>query len=95
MTVPGSFDSLIAKIIITGASQQALSDRGALKELVIEGMPTVVPFHQAVLDDPFTAEDGLRRTHPLDRDRVQRADCTVRGSARRGSGANPALQGRR
>ncbi|HEX6758399.1 MAG TPA: biotin carboxylase N-terminal domain-containing protein [Propionibacteriaceae bacterium] len=61
MTVPGSFDSLIAKIIITGANRkQALQrSRRALKELVIEGMPTVVPFHLAVLDDPaFTAEDG-------------------------------------
>ena len=54
MTVPGSFDSLIAKIIITGANrQQALQrSRRALKELVIEGMPTVVPFHLAVLEDP-------------------------------------------
>ena len=66
MTVPGSFDSLIAKIIITGAHrEQALQrSRRALKELVIEGMPTVVPFHLAVLDDPaFTAEDGAFRVH--------------------------------
>jgi acetyl-CoA/propionyl-CoA carboxylase biotin carboxyl carrier protein len=66
MTVPGSFDSLIAKIIITGAHrEQALQrSRRALKELVIEGMPTVVPFHLAVLDDPaFAAEDGAFRVH--------------------------------
>jgi acetyl-CoA/propionyl-CoA carboxylase biotin carboxyl carrier protein len=66
MTVPGSFDSLIAKIIITGANrQQALErSRRALRELVIEGMPTVVPFHQAVLHDPaFTAEDGHFGVH--------------------------------
>jgi acetyl-CoA/propionyl-CoA carboxylase biotin carboxyl carrier protein len=66
MTVPGSFDSLIAKIIITGANRkQALErSRRALKELVIEGMPTVVPFHMAVLDDPaFTAEDGRFGVH--------------------------------
>jgi acetyl-CoA/propionyl-CoA carboxylase, biotin carboxylase, biotin carboxyl carrier protein len=66
MTVPGSFDSLIAKIIITGANRkQALQrSRRALKELVIEGMPTVVPFHLAVLDDPaFTAEDGRFGVH--------------------------------
>jgi acetyl-CoA/propionyl-CoA carboxylase, biotin carboxylase, biotin carboxyl carrier protein len=66
MTVPGSFDSLIAKIIITGANrQQALErSRRALQELVIEGMPTVVPFHQAVLHDPaFTAEDGHFGVH--------------------------------
>ena len=66
MTVPGSFDSLIAKIIITGANRkQALErSRRALKELVIEGMPTVVPFHLTVLDDPaFTAEDGRFGVH--------------------------------
>jgi acetyl-CoA/propionyl-CoA carboxylase, biotin carboxylase, biotin carboxyl carrier protein len=66
MTVPGSFDSLLAKIIITGANRkQALErSRRALKELVIEGMPTVVPFHLAVLDDPaFTAEDRRFGVH--------------------------------
>jgi acetyl-CoA/propionyl-CoA carboxylase biotin carboxyl carrier protein len=66
MTVPGSFDSLLAKIIITGANrQQALQrSRRALKELVIEGMPTVVPFHQAVLQDSaYTAEDGHFGVH--------------------------------
>jgi acetyl-CoA/propionyl-CoA carboxylase, biotin carboxylase, biotin carboxyl carrier protein len=66
MTVPGSFDSLIAKIIITGANRkQALErSRRALQELVIEGMPTVVPFHQAVLRDPaFTAENGHFAVH--------------------------------
>jgi acetyl-CoA/propionyl-CoA carboxylase, biotin carboxylase, biotin carboxyl carrier protein len=66
MTVPGSFDSLIAKIIITGASRrQALErSRRALSELVIEGMPTVVPFHRAVLEDPaFTAEERRFGVH--------------------------------
>ena len=61
MTVPGSFDSLVAKIIVTGADRtQALArSRRALRELVVEGMPTVLPFHRAVLDDPaFVAADG-------------------------------------
>jgi acetyl-CoA/propionyl-CoA carboxylase biotin carboxyl carrier protein len=66
MTVPGSFDSLVAKIIVTGADRtQALArSRRALAELVIEGMPTVVPFHRAVLDDPaFIAADGRFGVH--------------------------------
>jgi acetyl-CoA/propionyl-CoA carboxylase biotin carboxyl carrier protein len=66
MTVPGSFDSLIAKIIITGATRTQAVERSrrALKELVIEGMPTVVPFHRAVLQDPaYTAEDGRFGVH--------------------------------
>jgi acetyl-CoA/propionyl-CoA carboxylase biotin carboxyl carrier protein len=66
MTVPGSFDSLVAKLIVTGADrEQALArSRRALKELVLEGMPTVVPFHRAVVNDPaFTATDGTFAIH--------------------------------
>ncbi|HMR49622.1 MAG TPA: biotin carboxylase N-terminal domain-containing protein [Arachnia sp.] len=66
MTVPGAFDSLVAKIIVTGADRdQALArSRRALRELVIEGMPTVVPFHQVVLDDPaYTAPGGDFTVH--------------------------------
>ena len=61
MTIPGAFDSLVAKVIVTGADRaQAISrSRRALAELEVDGMPTVVPFHEAVLQDPaFTAVDG-------------------------------------
>uniref|UniRef100_UPI0018C8915B acetyl/propionyl/methylcrotonyl-CoA carboxylase subunit alpha n=1 Tax=Nocardioides sambongensis TaxID=2589074 RepID=UPI0018C8915B len=53
-TVPGSFDSLIAKLIVTGRDRtQALErSRRALDEFVVDGMPTVIPFHQAVIEDP-------------------------------------------
>jgi acetyl-CoA/propionyl-CoA carboxylase, biotin carboxylase, biotin carboxyl carrier protein len=66
MTVPGSFDSLVAKIIISGADRkQALErSRRALQELELEGMPTVVPFHRAVVEDSaFTAEGGRFGVH--------------------------------
>ncbi|WP_221739712.1 biotin carboxylase N-terminal domain-containing protein [Arachnia propionica] len=66
MTVPGAFDSLVAKVIVTGADRpQALARaRRALRELQIDGMPTVTPFHQAVLEDPaFTAEGGAFAVH--------------------------------
>ncbi|SEP95332.1 acetyl/propionyl/methylcrotonyl-CoA carboxylase subunit alpha [Microlunatus flavus] len=66
MTVPGSFDSLVAKIIVTGADrEQALArSRRALAELQLDGMPTVVPFDRVVLDDPaFTAADGTFGVH--------------------------------
>ena len=61
MTVPGAFDSLIGKLIITGDSREQALARAAraLDEIVIDGMPTVIPFHQAVVHDPaFTAADG-------------------------------------
>ncbi|CUR57113.1 Biotin carboxylase [metagenome] len=53
-TVPGSFDSLIAKLIVTGRDRtQALErSRRALAEFRVDGMPTVIPFHQAVTRDP-------------------------------------------
>jgi acetyl-CoA/propionyl-CoA carboxylase, biotin carboxylase, biotin carboxyl carrier protein len=59
MTVPQEFDSLIAKLIVTGASRaEALQrSRRALAEFEVGGMPTVLPFHRAVVSDPaFTAE---------------------------------------
>jgi acetyl-CoA/propionyl-CoA carboxylase biotin carboxyl carrier protein len=56
-TVAGAFDSMIAKLIVTGRDRtQALQRaRRALAELQIEGMPTVVPFHRAVVTDPAFA----------------------------------------
>ncbi len=59
MTVPQMYDSLIAKLIVTGATrEQALARaRRALAEFEVGGMPTVLPFHQAVVNDPaFTSE---------------------------------------
>ena len=72
-TVPQAFDSLIAKLIVTGASRtQALErSRRALAEFDVGGMPTVLPFHRAVVDDPAFAGRQLQRAHPLDRDRVR------------------------
>jgi acetyl-CoA/propionyl-CoA carboxylase biotin carboxyl carrier protein len=60
-TIPGAFDSLIAKLIVTGTSREQVLERSrrALDEFVVDGMPTVIPFHRSVVDDPaFTAADG-------------------------------------
>ena len=60
-TVSGSFDSMIAKLIVTGADRdQALArSRRALAELEIEGMATVVPFDRAIVSNPaFAPADG-------------------------------------
>lgn len=59
--IGGNFDSMLAKLIVTGADrEQALQRaRRALSELSIEGMPTVVPFHRVVLEDPaFVPAEG-------------------------------------
>lgn len=57
--IGGAFDSMLAKVIVTGATrQQALErSRRALDELVIDGMPTVLPFHRVVVRDPAFATD--------------------------------------
>jgi acetyl-CoA/propionyl-CoA carboxylase biotin carboxyl carrier protein len=58
-SVPQAFDSLLAKLIVTGADRaQALErSRRALADFVVEGMPTVIPFHRAVVADPAFATD--------------------------------------
>jgi acetyl-/propionyl-coenzyme A carboxylase alpha chain len=65
--IGGNFDSMLAKLIVTGADRkQALQRaRRALAELTIEGMPTVIPFHRVVLDDPAfaPAEGGEFKVH--------------------------------
>lgn len=55
--VPGTFDSMMAKLIVTGATrEQAIARaRRALAEFQIEGIASVLPFHRAVMDhDDFT-----------------------------------------
>ena len=62
-SVPGSFDSLMAKLIVTGATrEQAIARaRRALKEFRIEGLPTVLPFHRAVMAHPdFVSGDAFK-----------------------------------
>ena len=57
--ISGAFDSLLAKVIVTGVTRaQALErSRRALGEMAVEGMATALPFHRAVVDDlAFTAE---------------------------------------
>ncbi|MEY4655742.1 MAG: acetyl/propionyl/methylcrotonyl-CoA carboxylase subunit alpha [Rhodoluna sp.] len=59
--ISGSFDSMIAKLIVTGATrEQALQrSRRALAEMQVLGMPTVLPFHRKIVNDPaFTAPKG-------------------------------------
>jgi acetyl-CoA/propionyl-CoA carboxylase, biotin carboxylase, biotin carboxyl carrier protein len=59
MTVPQAFDSLLAKLIVTGATREHALERSrrALAEFDVGGMPTVLPFHRAVVrDEAFTGE---------------------------------------
>ena len=62
-TVPGLYDSMMAKLIVTGPTRAVALARArrALAEFRIEGVASVLPFHRAVAADPaFTAEEGFR-----------------------------------
>lgn len=64
--ISGNFDSMLSKLIVTGASRpQALQRaRRALEEMVVEGIPTVIPFDLAVVSDPaFAPADGPFSVH--------------------------------
>ena len=52
--ISGNFDSMLAKLIVTGATREQAIERArrALDELTLDCLPTVVPFHRAVLDEP-------------------------------------------
>ena len=59
--ISGSFDSLIAKLIVTGATREdALArSRRALDEFEVLGLPTVLPFHRDIVRNPaFAPENG-------------------------------------
>ncbi|MCX8528709.1 MAG: ATP-grasp domain-containing protein [Rhodoluna sp.] len=59
--ISGSFDSMIAKLIVTGATrEEALArSRRALAEMEVNGLPTVLPFHRKIVNDPaFIGADG-------------------------------------
>ncbi|NCW91811.1 MAG: ATP-grasp domain-containing protein [Actinobacteria bacterium] len=58
-TIGGNFDSLLAKLIVTGATRQQAIDRArrALAEFSIEGLATALPFHRAIMEDPAFTQD--------------------------------------
>ena len=82
MTVPQAFDSLIAKLIVTGATRHQAIERArrALAEFEVEGMPTVLPFHRAVVQDPaFTGEPMYVHTRWIETD--FRTELPLQGSS--------------
>jgi acetyl-CoA/propionyl-CoA carboxylase biotin carboxyl carrier protein len=59
--ISGAFDSLLAKLIVTGHSREDALERArrALDEFEVAGLPTVLPFHRKIVRDPaFVAKDG-------------------------------------
>ncbi|MFF5990354.1 acetyl/propionyl/methylcrotonyl-CoA carboxylase subunit alpha [Prauserella flavalba] len=58
--IGGQFDSMLAKVIVTGADRQQAIERSrrALGEMVADGLATVLPFHRTILDDPAFVGDS-------------------------------------
>ena len=58
-TISGAFDSMVAKLIVTGADRRQALQRAhrALAKMQVEGMPTVLPFHRTVVTDPAFAPE--------------------------------------
>ncbi len=52
-TIPPNYDSMIAKLIVTGQSREEVIVRmkRALDEFVIEGVKTTIPFHIKLMED--------------------------------------------
>ncbi|HRN28324.1 MAG TPA: biotin carboxylase N-terminal domain-containing protein [Terrimesophilobacter sp.] len=52
--ISGAFDSLLAKLIVTGATREEalMRARRALDEFEVTGLPTVLPFHRKIVRDP-------------------------------------------
>ena len=53
-TIGGNFDSLLAKLIVTGANRPQAIERArrALAEFEVDGLATALPFHRAIVEDP-------------------------------------------
>ena len=66
-TVSGAFDSMVAKLIVTGADRRQALQRAAraLREAEIVGMPSVLPFHRAVVRDPAFAPEIAGSEEPF------------------------------
>ena len=58
-TIGGNFDSLLAKLIVTGATRVEAVQRArrALSEFKVGGLATALPFHRAIMEDPAFTEN--------------------------------------
>jgi acetyl/propionyl-CoA carboxylase alpha subunit len=84
-----NFDSLLAKLIVTGRTRTEALERSrrALAEFEIDGMPTALTFHRRGRGPgvrPGGSGRGVHRAHAVDRDRVRQHHRALRGPDRRG-----------
>ncbi|WON75847.1 acetyl/propionyl/methylcrotonyl-CoA carboxylase subunit alpha [Serratia sp. UGAL515B_01] len=78
--IPGSYDSLMAKLIVTGSTreQAIVRARRALREFEIEGVASVLPFHRAVMADADFTEQFAVHTRWIETDFAERIEFAPR-----------------
>ncbi len=93
--IGGAFDSMLAKLIVTGRTRREAIERSrrALDEFVVDGMPTVLPFHRAVVRDeafaPSTDAPFTVHTRWIETEFDNTVEAYAGGSA---DGAEPELR---
>ncbi len=81
-TIGGNFDSLLAKLIVTGSSRQQVIERArrALEEFHIGGLATALPFHRAIVEDPAFTENFTVYTSYIENEFVNEISAFGRSS---------------
>ena len=88
--IGGNFDSLLAKVIVTGETRTEALERArrALDEMVVEGMATALPFHRLIVrDEAFTAEPFRVHTRWIETEWAGGVEPFDAGRGRRGGAA--------
>ncbi|CAB4707313.1 unannotated protein [freshwater metagenome] len=90
-TVGGNFDSLLAKLIVTGSTREQALERArrALKEFQIDGLATALPFHRAIVEDPAFTKDFKVYTSYIENEFVNEIPVFVPASVQIQSHAAP------
>jgi pyruvate carboxylase subunit A len=84
-TIPDDYDSLVGKLLTWGRTREEATDRmaRALDEYVVEGFPTVIPFHQRVMQDEAWRAGDLSTNYLDDRPVLDDLEAEVEEQAHR------------
>lgn len=89
--IGGNFDSLLAKLIVTGATRNEAINRAkrALAEFRVEGLATALPFHRAIISDPAFTKDFQVYTSYIETEFVNKIPMFQNGTSGIGNTTKP------
>ncbi|MBU6243282.1 MAG: ATP-grasp domain-containing protein [Acidobacteria bacterium] len=89
--IGGNFDSLLAKLIVTGATRNEAINRAkrALAEFRVEGLATALPFHRAIISDPAFTKDFQVYTSYIETEFVNEIPMFQNGTSGIGNTTKP------